>query len=61
MRSYAPGTVPARANDHACECGYQIAVEPPHPVCPMCGEWAWVALAGSRQAILPSVRTVLGL
>jgi rubredoxin len=42
---------PLLARDHECDrCGYQIAVEKPPPVCPMCGRDVWSLIAKSRQS-----------
>jgi hypothetical protein len=45
-----------RARDHECECGYQIAIEHPHPTCPMCGKHVWFLIANGRQTLLAAGR-----
>jgi rubrerythrin len=42
--------LPGKTEDFGCaRCGYQIATQPPHPVCPMCGHGVWTTIALTRQ------------
>jgi rubrerythrin len=41
---------PTGARDVRCRrCGYQLATEPPHPVCPMCKTSAWELVGAAHQ------------
>ena len=51
MNGPVSALAPVRARDHECDrCGYGIAVEKPHPVCPMCGKDVWSLITASRQS-----------
>ena len=45
------------APDFRCkECGYEIAIPEPHPICPMCGLGSWAPITAARRLAVADLR-----